>query len=433
MKVELIPKAGKTKGMANITKILNDDFKMSQSFKGAIAFYSINNSILSPQAKSILSDDNSFLCVDINLPTNIEKLNILYESGCNIYLHIFLNDGNKFEKHLMHTKLLYFKSYEDCIIWNGSHNWTNNALCGPNIESSTRIITSKNDSYCIDVIDYLEMIKSICEPFDPRNIPLYKMLQRMIIETDDGGSNVYCAHLEVESVSDLMKDDESKFIHCLSIDNHEYHIFRTIGVKIYLILHEKVSDNTYLAETEITDVGKIISKNPQTYDKVIPSRYYFFRGFDEAMSYIDGPMVINKEQLKNLSYHVELQILECAQDYQMMQALTPNEQKKILWEEDNRTLHNLRMSENTDFRSVKIKKKSKHAIDILAETKKINYYSDKKLPIDYKILLERFNAITDEITSKDFHEMTLPLLAIDNKKNKIKSFRKYHVLKKKSN
>jgi len=430
MKIELIPKAGKIRGMSNITQALNNDFGTSQCFKGAVAFYSINDSILSNQAKLVLSHDNSFLCVDIHLPTDIDKLNVLLESGCNIYLHIFLNDDNKFERHLMHTKLLCFESNENCIIWNGSHNWTNNALCGPNIESSTRIIAPKNDPYCWDVLQYLEMIKSICEPFDPRNIPLYKMLQRMMIDIEYGGSNVMCAHLEVESVNDLLKDDESKFIHCLSLDTDEFNVFKTTGGKIYFIIHERTTNDTFLAESEITDVGVIIRDNAQTYNKVIPSRYYFFRGIDENICILEGPQVINQQQLKNLSYHVELRILDCVKDYQAIQALTPSGMKKLLWETDSNTIHTLRMSGNTSFKSSKIKRCSKHAIDLINEARQIKYNRSKKLSIDYKMLLEKFNAITDERTSNNFYEMALSLMEVNGKKNRIKSFYKYHVIKK---
>lgn len=405
MKIDLFPKPGEIEGIADITKSLRNDFANSKQFNGAIAFYTINHSILGINAESVLYNPKSFICVDIHIPTDIDKLELLHNSGCNVYLHIFHLDGVKNVKHLMHTKLLYFESNENCTIWNGSHNWTNQALFGPNIESSTRVETTINDPFAVDVRAYLEMIKSICEPFEPRNIPIYKMLQKMLIDTGEGGINAMCAHLEVESVDELMRDNETRVIHCLSLDNNEYNVFKTVGGKIYFIIHEITTNETYLAESEITDVGKIIPNNPQTYNKVIPSRYYFFRGIAEDMSHLEGPSIINNEQLKSLDYHVELRILDYAKDYQLMKALTPTQQKNIIWEEDQNTLHSIRMRGNVNTQNLKIKRKSEHAESLINEARELNTFAGKKLSIDYNLLIEKFEEIRDGNTSKPFDEL----------------------------
>ena len=62
-------------------------------------------------------------------------------------------------------------------MWVGSHNWTNRALLGLNIESSLVVRCKATSALFLAVASYLEQVKSICEVFDPERVDFYKRLQ----------------------------------------------------------------------------------------------------------------------------------------------------------------------------------------------------------------------------------------------------------------
>ncbi|OUD13252.1 phospholipase D-like domain-containing protein [Thioflexithrix psekupsensis] len=157
------------------------------SIKGAVAFWSINAPFISGLAEK-LALNNSYMCVDIHEPTNIDSLNSLIERNANIYLFMYRKDNGKYP--LMHAKFILFDLGNGQVeIWLGSQNITKQALEGENIESTVIITTDKDSVLYRKMVDYLGTVKRYCEEvggnlykkigkkFNSEYVDFYKMLQ----------------------------------------------------------------------------------------------------------------------------------------------------------------------------------------------------------------------------------------------------------------
>src|SRR5690606_10062285 len=82
-----------------------------------------------------------------------------------------------------HTKLLLFDNDDGTAeIWVGSHNWTQRALIGPNIEASVVMRVEQGSPIYDRVARMLDFIQSQCEPYRPELLEEYKKLQRQQAE-----------------------------------------------------------------------------------------------------------------------------------------------------------------------------------------------------------------------------------------------------------
>ena len=124
-----------------------------------------------------LGKTDSFLCVDIHHPTNLEALARMTSSGANVYLHLEKLVKSKRNPHLfpygmppylLHQKMLLF-DYRgaDAELWVGSHNWTSRAIHGPNIEASMVVTLKKTSRLYSEANSNLEAVRGFCEPMDP--------------------------------------------------------------------------------------------------------------------------------------------------------------------------------------------------------------------------------------------------------------------------
>jgi hypothetical protein len=81
--------------------------------------------------------------------------------------------------HLLHSKILLFDlPNEQASIWIGSHNWTDRALSGINIETSLEILVNRNDKIYKEVKQLLADIKNQCYKVNPLLEKVYKNIQR---------------------------------------------------------------------------------------------------------------------------------------------------------------------------------------------------------------------------------------------------------------
>lgn len=171
----------------SIREHIQYSIEKSISIKGTVAFWTINTTFFKGLSEKLAST-NSYVCVDIHKPTDIDSLNGFVEKGANIYLFMYRKDNGKFP--LMHAKFLMFEFDDEQVeIWLGSQNFTESALEGKNIESTTVISTSKNSELYKQINEYLQFIKDICgdigkniykeigEKFNHNYIDFYKKLQ----------------------------------------------------------------------------------------------------------------------------------------------------------------------------------------------------------------------------------------------------------------
>jgi len=133
-----------------------------------VAFWTIKSEIVSQSLADLLAEDDSFACVDMHLPTNVDYICDIAEKGANMFFHgDRLNDrkrpdkGSKIPRNLLHSKVLLFDFYDNELseLWVGSHNWTEYSLGGFNIETSLRLRLKKNRCY-------IKMLKNYYRVFE---------------------------------------------------------------------------------------------------------------------------------------------------------------------------------------------------------------------------------------------------------------------------
>jgi hypothetical protein len=176
--VRLVPALGE----ADVLDALHSELCEAVRLRAAVAYASGYEGLdLSLLAKCTGND--GYLCVDIRKPTNLEWLLKLHLAGGHVRLNlrrpVDANEDPKLPEGLLHSKMLLIdRSDAPSALWVGSHNWSQRALTGPNIESSLALRLATNSVLYHEVQSTLDWISSICERFDPARMQIYRELQR---------------------------------------------------------------------------------------------------------------------------------------------------------------------------------------------------------------------------------------------------------------
>jgi hypothetical protein len=107
----------------------------------------------------------SFFIAGYNEVSDISAINgLCAKAPGKFYFHGVAHRGSeKCEGHflpgLMHAKIIYAEGESDATVWAGSHNLTNNALRGVNIEAATITKGDKRDPFFQHVREFLESIR----------------------------------------------------------------------------------------------------------------------------------------------------------------------------------------------------------------------------------------------------------------------------------
>ena len=171
------------------------------SLKAVVAFWTIAADLLDPSLISLLKHEDSFVAVDVHLPTDIDVLASLAAAAANLRIYAeeiptLSGDGRREPPALLHAKMLLFTLKDGTSsLWVGSHNWTNRALLGLNVEASLVVTLAADSRLLAEASTYLDHARAISSAFDPSQADYYKQLQRMIpvetapvieLEADDG-------------------------------------------------------------------------------------------------------------------------------------------------------------------------------------------------------------------------------------------------------
>ncbi len=137
-----------------------------------------------PGPQRALAHESGFLCVDLHQPTDVDALARLVAKGSNVYLYCedittYTDAGQREPPYLVHTKmLLYWSEDRTAERWVGSHNWTNRAIQGLNVESSLVVKVQDSSNLLCEAAGYLGKIRQMSERFDVSKVDFYKQLQR---------------------------------------------------------------------------------------------------------------------------------------------------------------------------------------------------------------------------------------------------------------
>ena len=149
--------------------------------------------------EKVLRPQDCSLCVTIHYPTHLDGLKQLYgrikdrlHGHIGDQLFIYLPDSNArsgnygfvASANALEGSALIELSNGDNIAFVGSHNWTEPALQGENMEASVRVQGTAGDKFFDDVRRHLAACRDACEPFDPDRIEEYKRIQLELFQKE---------------------------------------------------------------------------------------------------------------------------------------------------------------------------------------------------------------------------------------------------------
>lgn len=261
--IELIPPYDDDIDISNRIKKL---FREAKSIRAAIAFWTISPTklveIADFNAYTVLKNRDSFLCVDIQLPTNIDYLKELAEKGVSVYLNMRrLNKNLKkisSSVGLLHTKILLAdKVNDEAEFWIGSHNWTEPSLTGPNIEASLILHLYNKAPLYRSAEAMLEDIRNkYCRKFELEKVDYYKELQKYLSRIEKGENIIELEGNEVDNLG-------GKVICIFGTENKDFEAVSTVGKSIFVSIHDSMYENVkYLYQSEILQSGRLKSYDP---------------------------------------------------------------------------------------------------------------------------------------------------------------------------
>jgi hypothetical protein len=157
----------------NFLGYLNPIISNTISVKGSSAYWTLKYSSSSTDSfkqychnlYNLLKDENSFMCVDLHLPTDVEQICNAVNSDCKFYMFMAEGKGgiySEINNSLLHTKLILFEGEKYDYVLLGSHNQTAHAIKNINAESSVLIQIKSDSNTKRNIVDYLEYLKSTC-------------------------------------------------------------------------------------------------------------------------------------------------------------------------------------------------------------------------------------------------------------------------------
>jgi len=233
---------------------LQASLQTSTTLRAAVAYWCVGPKELGPDLVPPLSGDG-FLCADIHLPTDIDRLCQMVSGGANVYLYL-LNPNpqpgelkSRVPPHLLHPKMLLF-DFEGAPseLWVGSHNWTARALTGVNIEASLRLRATPSCQVVASAAEFLDDIRLACEPFDPTADDYYKWLQGAELE-----EAIWV--LELRGARAALDSQHKLTVYGRSED--DYRNLKTVDKNIVVSLLDQLTGTEILYEATISDTGRL--------------------------------------------------------------------------------------------------------------------------------------------------------------------------------
>ena len=326
--IEFLPPFGKN---PSLQKRITQLFSSAQSIRAAIAFWSIPpkdlETITDFRAYKVLSSPNSFLCIDLQKPTNIDYLADLVKHDVPVYIHLrrisrrFLNENSSVS--LLHTKLLLAdQSNESAEFWIGSHNWTQYALFGINSEASLAFHLNKKAPLYLNAEAVINDIKTIfCEKFDIKKIESYKLLQKL---TNEGSPALNIIEIEGPDCAIL----EGEIIYILGTVEDDFEEISKVGDKIFISIQDSMNiQKKYLYSGSI----KLTSNDPKgtTIRILEPCRHAFRRG--NKLPFLVQKTIISEQMIESAYYIAGIKLDSLlSQRYKLF---PPSEEHKPIWVE----------------------------------------------------------------------------------------------------
>lgn len=290
----------------------------AETIRASIAFWTLSatklEQIVQPASLRAWSNPRSFLCVDIQPPTNIDNIATLSRKDISVFLNMRRlekdAEGETESPGLLHTKMLLIdKKDHTAEIWIGSHNWTQFALLGPNTEASVIIHTEKGSSIYKQMESSLEDIRdTICRSFEIGKVKYYKTLQNKIWGSAPRRSKLI--ELEGYRVNNL----EGQAIYIFGNETTDYTNVSSVNSNVNVAVYDSgIYDKTretegYLYKAKILQTGWLADQNRLAggISFTEPRRYAFTLG--GKFPRLERPQTVEDHVLAGARYFVNLEI-----------------------------------------------------------------------------------------------------------------------------
>jgi hypothetical protein len=160
------------------------------------------------------------LVVSVRFPTNLTEVARLADrTPGRVFIHTGFRDPREegAERGQFHSKVVLIERDADQrTIIVGSHNWTQNALAGHNLEAATIIHCREGEPFLAGVREHIERCIRQSEPFDPLRLRFYQAVQadlqppKPLLPSDDFPGfewlNALVIHAEAERGLETLPD-----------------------------------------------------------------------------------------------------------------------------------------------------------------------------------------------------------------------------------
>lgn len=174
----------------------------------------------------LLAHPGSFVVVPVAPPTDYDELEKLHAKiPSNLFVHWGADSPYEMKtgSALMHSKVIYARSGNNCWLWTGSHNFTGNATQGSNCEAAIVLQGDASLPPFVSAIKHLERCREEAAAYDPDLSPPGKVRREDLLV------------LHAESDVDL-----EAFLPCrlhLCLDSSEYDELLRAPVSVRLHLY----------------------------------------------------------------------------------------------------------------------------------------------------------------------------------------------------
>ncbi len=343
MTTTLIPALGNPNLKLKLEKLLLDCIE----FRGCTAFwtiptyyfYNVKEKSDSHALIKAIQKPNSFFCADIHLPTNIDNIFEYTKLGVTeIYLHKYRQGkDHTLNTNLLHSKVLLFDlGNENAEIWIGSHNFTDYAISGKNLEASVAIQCKKTDDIYKDTNAYLEKIKKdFCLIFDPTKVAFYKQLQ--YIKATQITENIALKDVVTLVGYNMDNLDKEQIIQLLSLSDKDYSKYKVIGEEIYLHTYDIGTNKEHLYKCKIEQSGNFNDEIDKLKIDFTNPRRFAYTGIG-TLALLKKERKITKVDTEVASYFVNLQIKEEMINFEVY--LKPANNEFSYWKSVNTNQYN---------------------------------------------------------------------------------------------
>lgn len=211
--------------------------------QGAVCFATRPGIDVLSSAARWFAQEGGFFVASVELPTDIDALADLHEATQgSVYIHLgYASPRTKDETGqdgypLMHSKLFLAEGSQSCQLWVGSHNLTNSAMTGANLEAGV-LITGDNDTAVMqDARQHLLACRDSAELFDPARIEEYKRIQRRKMRSPFDVVPLALVVIHAEANEEFRRRELPSVVH-LSMKPTEMDRYFAIDRQVRLFLH----------------------------------------------------------------------------------------------------------------------------------------------------------------------------------------------------